>query len=162
MMRPDSLRLHVRHGGTAHAKDAGQIDAQHLLPGLDREFVDGLAIRRLDADAGIVDENVDAAGFLGDPRNDGVDFTAVGDIHDIGEMRLAKPWHGCGRLRRMALVEIGKDDPRAAFAPKRPATARPMPCAAPVTTATCPVRSTCMAFPQAFRLIGGWNSLKLL
>ena len=55
-----SSRLHVRNDRSADAEHAGQIDAQHLVPGLDRELVDGLAVRRLDADPGIVDEDVDA------------------------------------------------------------------------------------------------------
>ena len=44
MMRPDSLRLHVRDDGAADPEHAGEVDAQHLVPGLDREFVDGLAV----------------------------------------------------------------------------------------------------------------------
>ena len=47
-----------------------------------------LRSRRLDADAGVVDEDVDAAGRLGDPRDDRVDRGAVGDIEREGEMRL--------------------------------------------------------------------------
>ena len=49
---------HVRHDGAAAQKDAGQIDVEHLLPGVDRILPD-LLLRP--GDAGICDEDVDAA-----------------------------------------------------------------------------------------------------
>ena len=113
MIRPDALGLHVRNDGTADAKHPGQVDPKHLLPSVDRKFVDGFSIRRLHPDPGIVDENVDPARRrcrLGDRR---VDAGSVRDIHCKGEMTFVAWSRGACSVDRTIDVEVRIDDPRA-------------------------------------------------
>ena len=76
----------MRDHGPAHQEHAGEVDGEHLVPGLDGELVDRLALVRLHADAGIVDEDVDAACLLYCRRDARFDAVALGHVDRNEEM----------------------------------------------------------------------------
>jgi hypothetical protein len=105
--RAGLARAHRRGDGAAHQEHAGEVDGDHLVPGLDREGIDRLAVAGSHADSGIVDQDVDApvAGEdVGDARGD---RRAVGDIDGDGIAPVA------GRLAHAVEVAIAEHDGRA-------------------------------------------------
>ena len=95
MMRPPCglLLAHDAEGSARAQERAGQIDRHDVVPGLDRQFVDQ---RRLEAAAGIVEEQVDAAEFLDRAVEQPVDLVGLG--------------HVGGRRQRLGFGLAGRSD----------------------------------------------------
>ena len=84
MLPPRALFVHLAQRRARGEERAVEMDCQHLLPFREFEFVD----RRHDLDAGIADEDVDAAERGDRLRHAGFDFGFTRDIHRHAE-RLA-------------------------------------------------------------------------
>jgi hypothetical protein len=67
---------HVDDGGFAHVEGAGEVDAQDFVPVVDAHFPDG----PVDGDAGVVDEDVEAAVLLDDLLDDALAVVGVADV----------------------------------------------------------------------------------
>ena len=130
-------RLHGRVDRLRAQEGAGEVGLDHAVPFREIELVRRLA----DVDAGIVDENVDAAELAADALDHGGDRGLVGDVGGDRDRPGAAPararrprpptWPRCGRRPR----------PPAPASRKPRAMPRPMPPLPPVTMATLPVRS---------------------
>ena len=144
MIRPAPCAFMCGIDGAAHAEDAGEIDAEHLLPGLDGKLVDGLAIRGLHADAGIVDENVERAGRARRPRRR--PRRSRRRPRRRGEKRGA-PLRPRRPPRRLPPVAIRVDDARAVRG-QRVRDGAPDALGRARDQRDLPARSTCMAFPR--------------
>jgi hypothetical protein len=83
-------------------------------------------------DAGVVDQNVDPAQRRQQPVAARLDRGRVGDVHALGQRAADRPKHRA--------VEVPQDQLGPPSA-SRAASARPMPPAPPVTSATLPAKS---------------------
>ena len=90
------LRDHQRHHGAAAEELAVEVDAHHLRPGL-RRILPGRHVRP--GDAGVVDQDVDAAERLHGGVARGFDLGELGDVDRDGD----RPCRAC-RARRAVFV----------------------------------------------------------
>ena len=67
---------HVHDRGFAHVEGAGEVDAQHFVPVVDAHLPDGT----VDGDAGVVDEDVQAAVLVDDLLDDALAVVGVADV----------------------------------------------------------------------------------
>ena len=127
-VRPERLR---------DPKGAAQVDVDFPLPVSLREL--GHAAQ--DGDAGIVHQHLDPAvcrqRLLHKPRH----VLLTGDVGAHGERGATVRYDRRGDRGRAGRVAVGADD-RAPSSAKRSAVSRPMPDAAPVTTAFLPASLT--------------------
>jgi hypothetical protein len=118
-------------------EDAAQADRLGAVPVVDVDLLDGADGA---ADAGVVEQDVELAELAHGAGDQGLDVGLVGDVGAL-EDRAGAAGGGLGGDGLAALgVEVGQDD-IGALAANRIAAAWPMPLAAPVMTATLPVRS---------------------
>ena len=122
-------------GGPGHQERTAQVDAHDQVPVL----VGHLEQQVVAGDAGVVDQHVDPAELVDDPRDRGLDGLGVADVGaDADGLRVA--------LQRQLRRQPRRPRPRRGrrSRPRRPPrrtgwrTPNPMPRAAPVTTATRP------------------------
>ena len=97
---------HTRHDGTAREEHAEHVDVHHLAPLVDGDLVER-AHRQRRVQAGVVDEDVDAAARLDGVRRHALDRRLVRDVD-----RQADTVRVGGR-RRLGALEVGDHDPRA-------------------------------------------------
>ena len=134
-------RLHRRIDRLRAQEGAGEVGLDHAVPLGDVERVRRLA----DVDAGVVDEDVDAAELAGDALDHGGDRGLVGDVGGHGDRLgagLLELRDGGGRFRFVAADD--RDRAPASASPR--AMPSPMPPLPPVTMATLPLRSKSSVF----------------
>ena len=137
---PRPCLVHVRAGRPGGQERAVEMDRQHLLPVGEAELLD----RMDDLDAGVADQDVDAAECRNGFRDAGVDRRLVRDVHCDADGASVAADLACRRVWRHRCRSAIDD--RAPACAKRFAISLPMPLAAPVTMATLPsssMRSPC-------------------
>ena len=85
MMRPRAAVEHVHDRGLAHVERPRQVDAQDLVPVVDAHLPDGA----VDGDAGVVDEDVEAAVLVDDFLDDALAVVGVADVALVQRQRAA-------------------------------------------------------------------------
>src|SRR5215468_11134080 len=121
-------------GGADDALMRGQHHREPTCPGL---VITGFIDRDAHGDAGIVDEDVEAAEMRGHLADDGRDGVAVGDIEHPRFGRSASSGISRATASAASLVK-SVTATLAPSAAKTRAVARPMPLAAPVTSTVSP------------------------
>jgi hypothetical protein len=117
-----ALLLHRRNRQADGVKGAGEIDRQDRIPLLDRELLD----RGNMLDAGIVDEDVDAAELAAREVDHGGDVAALADVGAAeGDADVVRPRHLRPRLLDRRRVAEAVDDDIGASAGERLGDAEP-------------------------------------
>src|ERR1019366_6416873 len=98
--------VHVRQAGLGRQEGAVEVDGEHLLPLCEGELLE----RVDDLDAGVADQDVDAAPGLHDRRDGGVDLAFVGDVGGDGHGAGAAGLQLVGGGLRGGHVHVGDGD----------------------------------------------------
>ena len=133
MIRPQPRSSIAGQDGPASVEDAGQVDVDGSLPGLERHLPGRDAVL---GHARVVDHDVDPARPGEDRPDHRLDGRVIGDVDGDGQRRLRPTDRVAPRARRAGSIAMSATTTRTPSRTKRSHIALPSAPAAPVTMAT--------------------------